>query len=477
MKRFKFITILLFSVLVTTVSCDSNFEEINTDPNNPTTVPSSLLIPSVARSAQNSNYSTFIGGDMGACWAQHFAKVDYNDEARYIPRQSTINGVWTTWYADVIADANAMYMIAKDDEGNNNMMGVGLTLQAYGFAFATDVFGDIPFTDALSGNEGNFLPAYDSQEVVYEGILNMLDEAIALLGTGGTIDATNDIIYGGDVANWKRFASSLKFRVLMRASGKMDVSSQLQALVNAGNLFTSNDNDAKLVYLSADPSSNPLYETIVFGTRLEWKINSVIVDILQGSGDPRLPVYAQENADGEYRGKPAGYDDVPNDTYNYENVSALGEFYLQPELPGFFMSYPELKFFMAEAITRGLITGDANAEYVEGIRASMEFNGVDAGDIDGFLGERVLDSNQATALNQIATQKYVALFSQGVEVWNEWRRTGIPALTPAVNGAIDQIPSRWTYPSTEASINTANYDAAVAAQGPDLLTTPIWWMD
>lgn len=476
MKQFKFITILLFSFLVT-IGCDDNFEEINTDPNNPTTVPSSLLIPSVARSAQNNSYSTFVGGDMGACWAQHFAKVQYNDEARYIPRQSVINSAWDVWYANVISDANAMYTLAKDNEDNSNMMGVALTLQAYGYAFVTDVYGDVPFTEAMQGDQGNVLPVYDSQEVVYEGILNMLDEAIALLGTSGTIDPINDIIYGGDAMLWKKFASSLKFRVLMRASAKMDVSAQLQALVNAGNLFSSNDEDAKLVYLSADPSANPLYETIVFGTRGEWKINQTIVDILQNSGDPRLPVYAQPNADGVYRGKPSGYSDVPNDDWNYENVSALGEFYLQPELPGFFVSYPELMFFMAEAATRNLITGDANAYYIEGIRASLEYNGVSAGDITGYLGERVLDSNQATALNQIAMQKYIALFSQGVEVWTEWRRTGVPALTPAYEGDLNQIPSRWTYPSTEASINTTNYDAAVAAQGPDLLTTPIWWMD
>jgi len=114
MKRFKIITILLFS-LVLSVGCDDNFEEINTDPNNPTSVPSDLLIPGIVRAAQNQSYSTFTGGDMGACWSQHFAKVQYNDEARYIPRQGVITGVWNTFYAV--------------------MQGVALALQAYGFAF------------------------------------------------------------------------------------------------------------------------------------------------------------------------------------------------------------------------------------------------------------------------------------------------------------------------------------------------------
>jgi len=475
MKRFKHITIILFSLLVT-VSCDKDFEEINTDPNNPTAVPSDLLIPGVVRGAQNRSNSTFTGGDMGSCWSQQFAKVQYNDEERYIPRQGVIQSVWDDFYAVVISDANAMYNIAATEE-NNNMMGVALTLQAYGYLFLTDVYGDIPFSEAINAEEGNIAPAYDSQEAVYTGVFAMLDNAISLLGTSGSINGTNDIVYGGDAGLWKKFASSLKFRALMRVSGKMSVGAQLQALVNAGNLFTSNAEDARLDYLTAQPSANPLYESVVYGTRGEWKINSVMVDMLAGSADPRLAVYAQENADGDYRGKPSGYTDLPSDDYGYDNVSPIGEFYLRPELPGYFVSYPELKFLMAEAITKGFISGDANKHYLEGIEASLKYNEVSSGDIALFLDERALNSSPNIALEQIATQNWICLYSQGVESWNEWRRTGFPALTPAIEGDLNEIPSRYNYPTAEISINKANYDAAVAAQGADLLTTPIWWMN
>ncbi|SNR64447.1 SusD/RagB family nutrient-binding outer membrane lipoprotein [Lutibacter flavus] len=475
MKRFKIIALLLFSLLVS-VSCDSDFEEINQDPNNPIAVPSSLLIPGVVRAAQNRSYSTFVGGDMGACWSQQFSKVQYNDEERYQPRQGVITQVWGDFYEDVISDAKSMQEIAIQEE-NNNMQGVAITLQAYGYAFLTDVYGDIPFSEAIKAGEGIISPVYDSQEAVYTGILAMLDEAISLLGTSGSIDGTNDIVYGGNANLWKKFASSLKFRALMRASGKMDVSSQLQALVSSGNLFASNSDEAKLVYLSANPSSNPLYESIVFGTRGEWKVNSVIVDILATSNDPRLPIYAAKNADGDYRGKPSGYVDVPNDDYNYENVSPLGDFYLRPELPGYFVSNAELKFLMAEAATKGFISGDANALYLEAITASLEYNGVAGPDIAAFLDERTLSASTSTALEQIATQNWIALFSQGVESWTEWRRTGYPALSPAAEADLNEIPSRYNYPTTESSINKANYDAAVASQGADLLTTPVWWMN
>ncbi|MCF6180791.1 SusD/RagB family nutrient-binding outer membrane lipoprotein [Lutibacter sp.] len=483
MKQFKIITILLFSLLIS-VSCDKGFEDLNIDPNNPVTVPSDLLIPGVVRSAQNESYSTFVGGDMGACWSQQFAKVQYNDEARYIPRQGVITSLWDRFYAGtdlsqvntgVISDANSMYNLAVA-EGNNNMMGVALTLQAYGFAFLTDVYGDIPFSEAIKANEGNIAPAYDKQEDVYTGILAMLDDAIAKLGTSGTIDPTNDILYSGDASLWKKFASSLKFRVLMRESGQVDVSGALQALVNAGNLFQSNADEAKLIYLSADPSANPLYESIVFGTRGEWKVNSEIVDRLTADNDPRLPVYAALNDAGIYRGKPSGFRDVPSDTYNYTNVSALGDFYLRPELPGYFISNAQLKFLMAEAAQHNWINLDAGTLFKEAITASLDFNEVPAADASAFLATQNLESNNANALKQIATQEWIALYSQGVESWNEWRRTGYPVLAPAAEAAFNQIPSRYNYPTTEYSINKANVEAAVATQGTDDLKTPIWWM-
>jgi Starch-binding associating with outer membrane len=484
MKRFKIITVLFFSLLVS-VGCDEGFEELNQDPNNPIAVPSDLLIPGVVRAAQNYSYSTFVGGDMGACWSQQFAKVQYNDEARYIPRQAVISNLWGAYYSGVnsfgntgvISDANSMYNIAVEEE-NNDMMGVALTLQAYGFAFLTDVYGAVPFSEAMNADEGNIAPKYDSQEEVYIGTLAMLDNAIALFGTGGSINSTNDILYGGDANLWKKFASSLKFRMLMRASGKMSVAADLQALVNAGNLFQSNSEDAKLVYLGADPSSNPLYESIVFGTRGEWKVNSEIVDMLKVDGDPRLAVYAGLNEDGDFRGKPSGFTDVPSDDYNYANVSPLGDFYLRPELPGFFISNPELKFLMAEAATKGYISGNANDYYVEAVTASLKFNGISDPDISSFLLDNiVLNPNQADALEQIATQNWIALFSQGVESWTEWRRTGFPVLTPAAEADLNEIPSRYNYPTTESSLNKANYDSAVAAQGADNLTTPVWWMN
>lgn len=472
--------ILLLSVffigMTFSIGCDNGFEDLNTNPNDPITVPSGLLIADVVFNAGNSLYSTFVGGDMGSCWAQHWGKVQYNDEERYVPRENVIElTIWKTYYEDVISDARSMQLIAETEE-NKNVQGVGLVMQAYGYSVLTDMFGAIPFTDAIKASEGNFTPAYDSQETVYNGILAMLDQADELLSAdGGTINPTSDILYGGNWSKWEKFANSLKFRALMRISGKKDVSNDLKDLVANRNMFTSRDDEAKLIYLSADPSANPLYETIIFGNRGEHKLNSKLVDMLADLNDPRLPVYARPNTDGEYRGKPAGIEDVPSDDYNYDNVSAVGLFYLQPESPAYFVSYSELAFLMAEAAQRGLIGGNAATYYDMGVTASFEANELGAAAAADYLAQGTVAYSAANGLQQIAEQNWMALFCQGVEAWTEWRRTGFPALLPAAEGAISEIPSRYTYPAIEQSVNKAAYEAAVASQGPNLLTTKVWW--
>ncbi len=468
MNSIKKILVVSLLLLLVTTSCDKDFEEINKDPNNPTAVSSGLLLADIVRVTANRMYSTFTGFDMGSEWSQQIAKVQYNDEARYSPRGGVITATWDNLFEDVAADAKEMYNLAVTEE-NANMQGAALIMQAYGFSLLTDMYGDIPFTEAGKAKEGILSPKYDDQQTVYNGILALLDQANALLGTGGTINNASDIMYGGDAAKWKMFGNSLKFRALMRMSSKVDVSADLQALVSAGGMFTSNDAEAKVTYLSADPNANPIYETVIFGTRAEFKVCEVMIDMLDATGDPRLAVYAQPNEDGVYRGKPAGLRDVPSDDYNYGNVSAIGEKYLAPEAPAYFMSYAQLQFLMAEAATKGYIGGSAQDFYNAGVNASLAANGVSG------LTPETLSGTTNEALEQIGNQAWIAMFCQGVESWTEQRRTGFPVLTPALEGTINEIPSRYTYPNEEQSLNSTSWSEAVARQGADALTTKIWW--
>jgi len=468
MKTNKFY-IFLFIGLLLLSSCDNGFEEMNQDPNNPTSVPAELMIPGIATSAMNNMYTTFVGGDMGVAWAQQISKVQYNDEERFYPRNSVIDAFWNNMYEDVISDAHQMYVLAEA-EGNNDLMGVALILKAYGFSVVTDCFGMIPYSEALLAEEGNTAPAYDSQEAVYTGIIELLTQANSLLGTGNGIGATSDVIYNGDVMKWKKFANSLKFRSLMRISAKTSVGSDLQTLYNANSMFTSNDEEAKLVYQSAQPNANPIYESIVYGTRGEWKACSTLVDLMEGKNDSRIGVFFGLNEDGIIKGKPPGDANVPNDDYNYANVSPVGDFYLRAVAPGFFLSYPELELLIAEAAQKGLISANAAAHYANGISASFAANNNTAGAAEYIIANPISTKN-------IQEEKYVALYWQGIEAWTEWRRTGFPDLQPVV----DKNPGvtaayRYFYNGDESSINAENYNAAVGVQGADVLDTPIWWM-
>jgi hypothetical protein len=476
MKKINIILYTFLSFILVT-SCDKDFEELNVDPNNSTAVPAHLLLGGAQKTYMNTMYSAGLGGDMGACWAQHWSKVQYNDEARYVPRRGSIDAIWSNVYTSVIAESNAMYDLAET-EGNTSLMGAALVMQAVGFQTLVDFYGPVPFTQA---NDSDILqPAYDSEAVVYEGILSLLDRAAGLLnGSSTTIVNSSDLFYGGNVSKWYKLANSLKFRALMRISSTRSVNAELQALM--GKMFTSNDDSAQVSYLAAAPDANPIWETIVDGNRAEYKVNSVLVELLQSLNDDRLSKYAGKNASGNYLGKPSGYGNqtsLPNEAlgYTYSNISPLGEFYLTPTLPGVLMSYSQLSFLIAQAANEGYISGGITAAsnwYNEGIVSSFSFLGLSA---NSYLAQDGLDfSTQADARIKIATQEWISLFGQGFESWTEWRRNKIPALTPAAEAPISQIPSRLYYPTNEPSLNKESYNAAVSTIGGDELTSGLIW--
>ena len=476
MKKLNIILYTFLSFVLFT-GCDEGFEELNVDPNNSTAVPAHLLLGGPQRIYMNTMYSAQYGGDMGACWAQQWSKVQYNDEARYVPRRGVIDDIWDVMYADVISESKAMYDLAEA-EGNNSLKGAGLVMQAVAYQTLVDLYGPIPFTEAIDGN--NLQPAYDSESVVYEGIIQMLSDASTLLASGkGTITASSDLFYGGNVSNWIKLANSLKFRALMRISSTKNVSGDLQALM--GKMFTSNADNAQISYLSTQPDANPIWETIVDGNRAEYKINSVMVEMLTSLNDDRLAIYAGENASGNIVGKPSGFGvqtTLPNEDlgYTYANISPLGEKYLTATLPGVLMSYSQLSFLIAEAANEGYISGGITSAldwYKKGITASFEFNGLSA---SSYLAQPNLDfTTNADARAKIATQEWIALFGQGFESWTEWRRNKIPVLAPAAESLIDQIPSRLFYPTTEPSLNKESYDTGVQELGGDNLTAPLFW--
>ena len=483
MKKFK-ISIISILCLLVTVGCDKDFEQLNTDPDNPTSLPADLILGYAQRQYSNIIHNLLggAGGDMGSMWAQSWTKVQYNDEERYVPRRGVIDNIWDVLYANVAAEANAISQLAEA-EGNSVLQGAGMIMKGLAFQTLTEMYGPIPYTEALDG--GNLRPIYDDEATVWAGVLDLYTQGAALIASGnGSIPAASDLYYGGDTGKWLKFANSLKFRALMRASSVLSVGGELQSLVNGGNLISSNADSAELTYLSVAPDAWPAWETIVDGNRLEYKINSLMVETLESLNDPRLNVYAAPAAsDGAIRGKPSGYGNqtsIPNEGLGltYANISGIGSFYLNPSLPGAVISYSEMSFLMAEAANEGLISGGlaaANTYYNNGITANFEWNGI-GGSAGAYLAQDGIALNsQADGRSKIGTQKWISLFGQGYEAWTEWRRTKVPVLQPAIEGDLSEIPSRYFYNSTSVSLNKDNYEAASSSIGGDELTSKLIW--
>jgi len=479
MKNIKLILLAFLSFTMFT-GCDTNFEEINTDPDSSTELPAHLLLGYAQRQFTNNMHHMQRGGDMGGCWAQQWSKVQYNDECRYVVRRGVVDGIFSNIYTLTVSEATAMENLAMAD-GNTNLAAVGKIMQAVGYQALTELYGPIPFTEAIDGS--NLQPVYDDESVVFEGVIQLLTDAADMLASGsGSITASSDLWYGGDTNKWWKLANTLKFRALMRISSTRAVGGELQALV--GKMMTSNADNAEIQYLAVSPDANPIFEQIIDNNRPEYKIGSVMVETLQSLNDPRLPVYAAPAvSDGAFRGKEAGYGlstTLPNEALGltYANISGLGDFYLNPTLPGVTMSYSQLQFLMAEAANEGYISGGlaaANNYYNSGITSNMEWNGVGSAAGAYLAQDGLAITSQNDGRTKIGTQMWIALFGQGFESWTEWRRTKIPALEPAIEADLSQIPSRMFYPTTEPSFNKTNYDDAVSRIGGDEMTSSLFW--
>lgn len=506
--------LFIIALVVAFSACTENFEETNSNVNRPSisqAAPDMLLTNSI-ESMTDRVHEIFLGHEMGSGWVQHMAKVQYTDEDRYIPRVSVINNTWTSFYASSGQDVAAIIDVAEA-KGLKNYKGVGLILRSYIVSVLTDIYGDIPYTQAWKGSATDAIvsPAFDTQESIYTDLVAKLKEANDLLSTSNEA-LTGDILFNGDVVKWKKFANSLRLRLLLRMSAKKNVAADIQAIVtNAGTttpIFASNADNAALSYLGSSPNNHPINENRK--TRDDHRVSKTIIDVLYKnatSPDYRVSIYANKAAaSNDWAGLPNGL--RSSDAGNYggnglTSTSKIGNFYTQATAPGMLMSYAELQFILAEAAHKKYITGGeaaAEAYYWKGIEASFYQNkdafepiltrdwaatftswGWDGKDIlkyafDDFKEWGDHPYSTAKAMERIGTQKWVALFDQGLQAWFEWRRIGFPVLVPARdNENQNKIPVRAYYPSDEYSRNKTNVEAAVAKQGKDDLNTKVWW--
>lgn len=456
--------------LAVVLSACSDITSINTNPNGPTDVPPPAILSGVIQGAVNGVDGVNSLNVRGAgLFVQYYSEIQYRDEDRYILRE--VDGGWG-FYSGALEDAQRI-INKGTGEDVPNWDAVGRIMKSYLYSVMTDAMGDIPYTEALKG-DSVLHPKYDSQQSIYTAMFADLKTASDEIAPAGIGFSTGDLMYNGDMSEWRKFANSLRLRLAMHLSNVDAATAQSEAAAAvAAGVFDSNADNAQLMYLASPPNQNPIFNDAK--SRDDYGMSKTYVDSLLSWNDPRLPVFAQPNDSGAYEGLQNGLLGGPP----LSQISRIGALWREtPDAPLALLTYSEVLFLEAEAAQRGWITGDPAALYTAAIRASMEQYGVATADIDAYLAQARVQYNAATGLTQIAYQKWVSLFMQGMEGWTEWRRTGVPTLVPGPDATLSAPPQRLPYATSEPVLNKANLDAAVAAQGFGTYTAldkPLWF--
>ena len=467
------------------IACKSftDFGDTNVSPNSPSVASTgSLLTTAELRigttlgvEGSNGVATSFVP----SLYVQQLGDITYIEESRY----KTVNFDYAGLYAGPLSALNYIIKLNTDadtkvsaaaDGSNANQIATARILKAYFFLNITDRWGDVPYSQALKGRE-NFTPAFDAQAAIYNDLFKELKEAQAQFDAGATIKG--DIILGGNTSRWKKFANSLRAIMALRLS-KVDAAKGKTELIAAlaDGVITSNADNVVFKYLKDANYENPVYNNYITTNRKDYAVSNTFVDYLKKVNDPRLPAFADKaTATQTYVGVPYG---VFPTTWKAQDVSLIASSMRQQDSPANIMTYAQVLFTQAEAIKLGWISGTAKTMYESAIKASMQQWGIytDANFAAYIAGTDVVYSD-AKALELIGTQKWIALFYQGYETWAEWRRTGYPVLVPSAKAlnTSGKIPRRMAYPTSEANLNKANYDAAVAKQGADTQDTRVWW--
>lgn len=490
---------MLICLLIGAGACTDGFEELNTNPNDPVTVPADVVFPYGVREAIDRIHGhrtrlERLGLDGGMLWVQYFARNQYTNEGdTYNPDASMRNNNWKGFYNESLINLQTVIDLTGDPEGdqyNENFQAAGMIMREYVFSVVTDTWGAVPYSEALTGSKtGNLVPAYDSQESIYTNMLANLKLAADMLDPSGD-PIKGDILFGGDVVRWQKFANSLRLRLANRQAAKNSAEASKTFGEILGNpstypIFTSNDDFALLIHESRlnDNNNNAWNEIMVVDGREDWSISNTLIDAMtDGEGnptDPRITVYAEPASAGEMAGKLAGaVNGLPEAIASVfiNTASRPGKWFTRESAPFFLMTYSELLFVLAEATLDGDYTGGLTAKEYLDMAVEASFDQYDltapAGYIEGLVADK----------ETIMTEKWKALFSQGIEAWTEYRRTGYPLLPEADNRAIfennGQVPTRLRYPELEYSLNAANVDVAIGLNGgPDDKLTPLWWVE
>jgi hypothetical protein len=451
----KNINIIALLVLIFISSCRKG-DDLYIDPNSPSAPSAQGMLTSL----QVNTFQNVEGelGRLSAILVQHTAgaTAQYQGYQNYDIIEGDFNNQWAGLWSGTMM--NAKLIIDGNSAENPYYAGIAKILLALNLGVATDLWGDVPYSEAFQATEGNFTGKYDTQEEVLQSIQTLLDEAIVELGKPADdniiLPASDDLIFKGDIALWKKAAWTLKARYANRLSNKDATGSANRVLVYLANGFAEGEN------MEAPHSSESLNQWGAFQNQRAGNmvVNQVFIDAMLANNDPRLSFFVNETEAGGYVGGKLTDEQIDPE------ASVIGKFFnVDQNFP--IITYSEVKFLMAEAKTR--LGQDASADLNEAIIASVKYVTKGAND-----GASIATYTQNTANSTaVLTEKWKSMFGQ-IEAYNDYRRTGIPVLTPRPGsaGAIrNYIPQRYPTPQQERQNNP---NAPIVA-----LDVPVWWAE
>jgi hypothetical protein len=462
----KIIVTIFTATLIMSVGC-KKFIDVNQNPNNPTDVQEALILAPVELTISH----TLFGGFASVLSLHYTQAVALNqtlpNDGTYFLVNGQMDGEWSNLYTNCLNNLKNLNIKAEANS-NYNYAAVAKILTAFCLGTGTDLWGDLPYSQALAG-ASKFTPIYDKQEDIYKTIQTLLDNGIADIAKNSVKKpGSDDYFYGGDMSKWKKLAYTLKARYyihLTKAPGYTAAAQADLALAALANGMTSNEDDLKFGYTGAAGNENPWYLTFSPGSTLV--LSSKLIDDLKARNDPRLTIMASaaaspEPAFGPYHGRPIGTQDIGS----LESYSIAGAFYSDAAAYNYIVNYSEALAIKAEATLIKAGFAAAQPIYQDLIKSHMEKLGVSANNINNYLAARGT-LTATNALQRIMEEKVTANFLS-VENFTDWRRTGFPVLSPVPNALLSAIPRRLLYPQVEKIANPQPQQSA-------LLTDRVWW--
>lgn len=465
---------------ITSCSKLEDFGSTNVNPaatNNPIT---SALLTNVL-----SGIGAYASNNTASLYCQFYSETQYPDVSCYAAQQVSPMSI----YAGALYDLQNIILTNKDDVtkataalngANENQIAIARILKAYIFWTITDRWGDVPYSQALTGE---IKVDFDTQETIYKDLIKELTESVAQFTTGAAIKG--DIAYNGDITKWKKLANSLRMLMSLRLSKRYPSASDYAAtqfkaaLADAAGSISTNDDNFKLVYPGGN-FKNPYYN--MYDGRKDYGESETMTTLLSTLSDGRQTAFgATSTGAASTKGVPYGRARTYIDPWcgaNPDYTYVLAPSYRTETSPLHIVRAASVLLARAEAADRGWTTESTSGLYTAGINASFEQWGLVTPPTSYFANANVALGAAGTNIPQIAKQQYIAYYPDGIQGWSNWRRTGYPALTPAPDGTNTPkvVPRRIMYGSSDYTLAKTGVEAAIARlTGGDKQDSKVWW--